>query len=141
MNPTALVAADLIAAAVPLAELLQTDLKIKEVPPENHRQYIGTLLGARVLFLVQITVHTIHSVLHYYISDIGCIIMPWYTGNRSADPYKNRIHDWLTGLKRQKVRQVAKARMALIKEELMAAAWAPERVAKLVEAGAWDAID
>lgn len=54
--------------------------------------------------------------------------------------FKPIIEEWVREIP-QAVRSAAVAQTRIIKEDLMAAAWAPTRVAKWVEAGSWDVLD
>ncbi len=65
-----------------------------------------------------------------------CSYMP-----RSPPWLEKVVQTWYKQVQTLKAMAVAKERMAKIKEDLMAAAWHPDRVAKLVAAGAWDALD
>ena len=51
------------------------------------------------------------------------------------------IKDWIHGVRTAKFRCEARRRIAPIKEELMAAAWSPRRVERLLAAGGYDALD
>lgn len=51
------------------------------------------------------------------------------------------IRDWIHGVRNAKFRKEAQRRLAPIKEELMAAAWAPHRVERLLAAGGMEALD
>ena len=54
--------------------------------------------------------------------------------------FKPIVEEWVREIPRT-VRTATVAQTRAIKEELMAAAWAPARVAKWVEAGSWDVLD
>lgn len=65
-------------------------------------------------------------------------------GNRIeclTTPYRIPVADWVDRIRSREFCSIAKARMAPIKEELIAAAWAPERVERLLTAGGFDALD
>ena len=54
--------------------------------------------------------------------------------------FKPIVEEWVREIP-VKERQTAITQTRAIKEDLMAAAWAPARVAKWVEAGSWDVLD
>jgi hypothetical protein len=78
---------------------------------------------------------------NFYILDTGSPFIQWFLKDYLTIPIRNAVHTWFNVVRNQTIRRAAKARMAPIKEELMAAAWHPDRVAKLVAAGAWDVMD
>ncbi len=59
----------------------------------------------------------------------------------SAVRFREPITIWIWSLKEKKAMARAKVRMAPIKEELIAAAWAPERVERLLATGGMEALD
>lgn len=71
---------------------------------------------------------------NYFLDRIG-------VGSWSHPFGRKPIKDWIHGVRAAKFRREAKARMAPIKEELMAAAWAPHRVERLIAAGGLEALD
>jgi hypothetical protein len=78
------------------------------------------------------------AILHAHVTN-GGFWGRWYM--RTPPWLKEAVQAWYKQVQTLKAMSVAKERMAAIKEDLMAAAWHPDRVAKLVEAGAWDALD
>jgi hypothetical protein len=71
---------------------------------------------------------------YYFLDRIG-------VGTYSHPFGRKPIKDWVYRVRNAKFHKVAKARMAPIKEELMAAAWAPHRVERLIAAGGLEALD
>ncbi len=113
------------------------------------REYVGSLLlidgidRTRVpRFLIRVHIQY-QGTLQFplYIIKGGDLFTHWYYNDHVTIPIRNAVHAWFNKVKLKKQCLEAKARMALIKEELMAAAWAPARVAKLVAAGAWDLLE
>ena len=51
------------------------------------------------------------------------------------------ISEWLQSVHFKQVKANARQRLAPLKEELMAAAWHPRRVARLLELGGWEALE
>ena len=78
------------------------------------------------------------AILHAHVAN-GGFWGRWYM--RTPPWLKEAVQAWYKQVQTLKAMSVAKERMATIKEDLMAAAWHPDRVAKLVAAGAWDALD
>lgn len=77
----------------------------------------------------------------FYITDTGISFTPWMMRHYLTHPIRVVARDWFQACLFQKQQQAAKARMALYKEELMAAAWHPNRVERLLAAGGFGALD
>jgi hypothetical protein len=78
------------------------------------------------------------SIIHAHITHAG-FWQRWYM--RTPPWLKQVIQTWFTRMRQLKMLTVAKARMAPMKEELMAAAWSPKRVERFLALGGYDMID
>jgi hypothetical protein len=76
-----------------------------------------------------------------YITDTGITFTHWTQRDYLTHPVRVAIHAWFQAMLFNRQRVKAKARIALYKEELMAAAWHPRRVERLLAAGGFDALD
>lgn len=81
------------------------------------------------------------STFQIYMIDTGFTFTHQTQRDYLTPPINQAILNWFYAIQFQKIRRVAKARMAILKEELMAAAWHPKRVERLLEAGGFEAID
>ncbi len=78
------------------------------------------------------------SIIHAYITHVGF----WQPGYIRTPPWlKQVIQTWFSRMRHLKVCEKAKARMAPMKEELMAAAWSPKRVERFLALGGYDMLD
>jgi hypothetical protein len=78
------------------------------------------------------------SIIHAHITHAG-YWQRWYM--RTPHWLKQVIQTWFSRMRHLKVCEKAKARMAPMKEELMAAAWSPKRVERFLTLGGYDMLD
>lgn len=104
---------------------------IKDLPMDLPQGLLGLYFSNTQIKVLPLLPTTIRAVSYYETP----LIVPW---DWSVAAYNNRSKDvreeWLSKMRAQE-------RCAAIKEELMATAWSPERLAVLLEAGGWDSID
>jgi hypothetical protein len=109
---------------------------------EDYIQHIARPNGSNIRFLMTFVLRYEGSChFQFYISDIGIPFAFGVQRRYLTPPIHQAVLDWFYAIKAQKIRRVAKARMAVLKEELMAAAWHPKRVERLLAAGGFEAID
>ena len=91
-------------------------------------------------WVAQITVNTSLRYgaipLTYGYSIDGLMVAPW-----SAPIGRGPVKEWIGLVRAKKYLREAERRIAPIKEELMAAAWSPKRIERLLEAGGPEALD
>lgn len=126
-------------AAIPPLRLMHFEVHYVR---EDYTQHIARPINSNVKYLLVFVLRYEGSThFQFYITDTGIAFAPWVHQRFLTHPIRVAAQNWFHATQAKKMRQVAKARMAPIKEELMAAAWAPARVAKLVAAGAWDLLE
>lgn len=104
-------------------------MRIVEIIPPNQR-------WMRFLFDVRVWLGS--TTLHAHITHVGF----WQQGHILTPPWlKQVIQMWFSRMRHLKLCANAEARMALMKEELMAAAWSPKRVERFLALGGYDMID
>ncbi len=76
---------------------------------------------------------------------VSCITAAQATWNGAATAYQEPVERWVDAVKQRLQEEVSKRRIqtraAALKEDLVAAVWRPDRLAKRLEEGGWDAID
>lgn len=129
-------------ALIPPLKLLRFDANI--VPQEDIALLPRpTLRLSNVRFLIRILVHYegCNVRLPFYVTDTGIIYTQWFLQPYLTHPIHDAARNWFHATWAKKVRQVAKARIAPIKEELMAAAWHPKRVERYLAFGSYEMLD
>lgn len=100
--------------------------------PQDH----VSLCNSAVNIIVYTAMHPGFPTRHYHYSLDHLTVMPW------SFPFgRVPIKDWINVVRSKKYLHEAKRRLAPIKEELMAAAWAPQRVERLLAVGGYEALD
>ncbi len=139
MDP--ITAADLIAATDALAALTCTTVTITEIAVDLAKSYFGHLLS-NIQFCVCVKLQHPTNPRTYYLTDLGIPLVPWFIPMIRSNIRDNAtFKTWFQATRSRRQREIAKARIAAYKEELMAAAWHPRRVERLIAACGYDAID
>ncbi len=86
--------------------------------------------------------------LHYAVTPSGstsCVTATTYGWAGAESAYKQPVDEWVDAIRNRLEEDAAKertqARARAIHEELVAAVWAPTRVAALLDQGGWDLVD
>lgn len=109
-------------------------IRLREFVRERIKQAPVPLSASPEKMLLQVVLDKNTYTYNYFLDRIGI----W----TYSHPFGRKpIKDWIYRVRNAKFHKEAKARLAPIKEELMAAAWAPHRVERLIAVGGFDALD
>jgi len=127
--------------------------KIYYINNDGHRNVIVTIGSItyfridmftqkyRILHQIMIPFHVLSNGAFISVNDMEVQFTRTYDSDRQLKNniiLKELVHSWITT---NILKHMILERVAIIKEELVAAVWHPRRVAKLLEEGGWEAVD